>query len=219
MNPFMGFQAGLRRLCMKGRIAATVGHSDRRPLMKEVPLKVLLATLAAASLLAAPLAASAQARQGGGGFHGGGGAAASGGGGFHGGGGNSGGGVGRPGGGYGHGAGGWSGNGGGHSYNGGRYYGRGGYGRYGGYRSYPYYFGGGVGLGFALGLSAGAPWYYDAPYYGYYYPRYTYYDDGGPAPDGYVVDQAPPPAANQAPAACGSWSWDPARETYTWIPC
>jgi hypothetical protein len=77
----------------------------------------------------------------------------------------------------------------------------------------------GLGLGFALGLSAYDPWYYDWPYYGYYAPY--------PPPPAYYADY-PPPAAVAAPppvdearppAACGSWSWDAARQAYNWVPC
>jgi hypothetical protein len=93
------------------------------------------------------------------------------------------------------------------------------------FRGAPLVFGG-FGLGFALGLEAGYPWYYDAPFYGYY-PGYAYavaprpyaypptYDDGAYAP--------PPPAASGAasppPAACGSWRWDTVKQVYNWIPC
>jgi hypothetical protein len=78
----------------------------------------------------------------------------------------------------------------------------------------------GLGLGFALGLSFYDPWYYDWPYYGYYAPYPPppgyYYDDYPPAA---AVAARPPVAAAPPPAACGSWSWDAARQTYNWVPC
>jgi hypothetical protein len=85
---------------------------------------------------------------------------------------------------------------------------------------------GGFGLGFALGLSAAYPWYYDAPFYGYYTaydypappPPYGYYpppyDDGTYGPPPAAGAQTPAP-----PAACGSWRWDAGRSAYEWIPC
>jgi hypothetical protein len=180
-------------------------------------LKTILAALAGASILAAPLPVLAQTHDGGGGFHGGGGVGGFHGGGFHGGPGpasiggyHPGGGV-RPGYGsgthYGYGAGRYAGG----------YHGYSHYRGYGGYRGYPY-FAGGLGLGIALGLSASYdPWYYDyydAPFYGYS-ETVTVENDAPPPP----VYDAAPPAAQAAPAACGSWSWDAARQVYNWIPC
>jgi hypothetical protein len=78
---------------------------------------------------------------------------------------------------------------------------------------------GGFGLGFGLGLAAYDPWFYGAPYYGYY----GYYDY--PPPPAYYgppppsSQAAPPPAAAEPPAACGSWSWDAAKQVYNWVPC
>jgi hypothetical protein len=95
---------------------------------------------------------------------------------------------------------------------------------------------GGFGLGLALGLEAD-PWWFDAPYYGYYpYPAYGYvmappaygyppdeYDSYGaaPPPPPAGAYAAPPAAAGgpAAPAACGSWKWDTAKSTYNWVPC
>lgn len=114
-------------------------------------------------------------------------------------------------------------------------YAAGGYGfhpRFVGFVGYPYYFAD-FGLGFALGLSVVDPWYYD----GYYAPYGSYYAPYGPPPPpgGYYYpapgaayappasQAAPPPpsaGASQPPAAaCGSWSWDQAKQTYNWVPC
>jgi hypothetical protein len=60
-------------------------------------------------------------------------------------------------------------------------------------------------LGLAFGALA-SPWYYDN-----YYGPYDY------APD-YAYEPAPPPAAGP-PVACGSWSWNPGRGQYDWLPC
>jgi hypothetical protein len=87
---------------------------------------------------------------------------------------------------------------------------------------YPFY-AANFGLGFALGLSVLDPWYWDSPYeYGGYYPAY-------PPPGGYYYpapppsgQAGPPPSAAGAappPAACGSWAWDSAKQTYNWVPC
>lgn len=57
---------------------------------------------------------------------------------------------------------------------------------------------------------ASAPQYEDAP------PRQSAPYQSAPA------QSAPPAAAPgqaQPPQACGSWSWDPARSKYNWIPC
>jgi hypothetical protein len=149
----------------------------------EVTLKSLIAALAGASLLAIAMPAAAQ--------HGGGG---------HGGGGFSGGGM--------HSSGGMHGGG---MHSGG--FSRGGFAGHRGFdgghfhREFHRGFGGdpfafsGLGLGFALGLNAYDPWYYDGPYYGY---------SAYPARPAYA---APPPVA------CGSWSWDAARQVYNWVPC
>ena len=71
-----------------------------------------------------------------------------------------------------------------------------------------------------LGASLADPWYYGYPAY-YGYPGYYDYDDGyydGYAAPGYAYP--PPPQGQAAPnTACGSWSWDPARAKYNWIPC
>ena len=86
----------------------------------------------------------------------------------------------------------------------------------GGFYSYPGYYYGAAGLGFALGASLADPWYYGPAYYGYY----GYY---GPPPQVVYADPAygyaPPPAVGAAPqAACGQWSWDQAQSKYNWIP-
>jgi hypothetical protein len=91
---------------------------------------------------------------------------------------------------------------------------------------YPFY-AADFGLGFALGLSVIDPWYWDSPYYygGYYAP---YPPPGGyypPPPGAYPPpppgQAAPPPPGAAAPpaAACGSWSWDAAKQAYNWVPC
>jgi hypothetical protein len=98
----------------------------------------------------------------------------------------------------------------------------------------PFYFAD-FGLGFALGMSAIDPWFYDGfygPYYdapyaysygpppgGYYYPP-----PGAPYPPQQAAPQGAPPTAgattqSQQPAACGSWSWDAAKQAYNWVPC
>ncbi|RAK59827.1 hypothetical protein DJ021_08420 [Phenylobacterium hankyongense] len=181
-------------------------------------MKTILAALAGAAILAAPLPVLAQSHGGGSGSHGGGGGFH--GGGFHGGpgpaaiGGYHPGGV-RPA----YGSGPHYGDGEGH-YAGG-YRGDHGYSHYRG--GYPYY-AGGLGLGFALGLNAGygpwsygSPWYdyYDAPFYGY--SRTVTVENNTPPPP--VYDAAPPAPAAQAAPACGSWSWDAARQAYNWVPC
>jgi hypothetical protein len=191
----------------------------------EIILKPVLAALAGASLLA--LAFPAAAQHHGGGFHGGGGGgtapapggpgatAGAPGGGFHGG-GPRGGGISRGG----AASGGWRGGGwsDGRSSGGGRgYYPGGGY----SYNPWAY---GSFGLGLALGLEARDPWYYDYPYYGYrsYEVSETMPDDGydDHRPYGYAAEQPPPTAADRdPPPGCGSWSWDPRQDVYTWNAC
>jgi hypothetical protein len=157
-------------------------------------LKTTIAALAGASLLTLAMPAAAQHHGGDGWSHGGvsgtGGRSASGGG--------------SPRGGVPHGG-----------YAGGHFYGGPGFRNFHD-RSFGY---AGLGLGFALGLSFYDPWYYDEPYYGYYapYPPPPNYYDGYPPPG---AGAAPPPvAAAPPPAACGSWSWDAAKQAYNWVPC
>ena len=229
-----GFASAIHGLCLGSRAPAAdmaVGHSDPRPLM-EVPLKTVLVTLASASLLAAPLPVFAQSHHGGGGSAGHG---ASSGGGRHGAGG-----FGR-GTASGHAAGGRGGGShisggqaGGNRHGGGyRVAGRGygdGHGRdrrsyssHRGYGGYPYYYGGGFGLGFALSRSSGYPSYYSTPYYGYYdTPYYGLYESRTVVVDQQYLD---PRTYDTAPVrgppadACGSWAWDEAAAVYNWIPC
>ena len=154
-------------------------------MQKPTLLKVLLATIFAATLILVPQFALASSHGGGGGFHGGGG-------GYHGGGGG----------------GGYHGGGGGHYYGGGGYHGGGGYyggyhgghggyyGGYGGYWGYPGFglaFGYGSGWGFGLSFGWGGYWPaypygygggWAQPYDPYYYPYPYYY-----APSGYVSGQ------------------------------
>jgi hypothetical protein len=166
----------------------------------EVTLKSIIAALAGASLLAIAMPAAAQ--HAGGGGHGG-----SSGGGMHSGGFSHGGVAGRPGfeGGHFHGGFSHEGFAGRPGFDGDRFH----RGFHRGFGGDPFAFAG-LGLGFALGLNAYDPWYYDGPYYGYY-PDY-------PPPPAYSY--APPPAnAAPPPAACGSWSWDAARQAYNWVPC
>lgn len=88
---------------------------------------------------------------------------------------------------------------------------------------FPFY-GASFGLGLALGLNSFYdPWFhgfYDGPYpyYGYYAP---YPPPAGYAPPAPGAEPAPPSgeAAAQPPAACGSWSWDTAKQVYNWVPC
>jgi hypothetical protein len=80
----------------------------------------------------------------------------------------------------------------------------------------------GFGLGFGWGWSAFNPWFWGGPYYGWggpwgWGPSTVYYDSA--APPG--TQAVPPPGAeeSQAPAACGSWVWDTAKQAYHWVPC
>jgi hypothetical protein len=185
-----GFRAPMSDGPVRMQVSSTVGHSDPRPLEKEVfmksVLKPIFAALAGASLLAVPVVASAQhgggSHGGGGGFHGGGGGFHGGGGGFHGGGG------GFHGGGF-HGGG----------FHGGDFHGDGFHG--GGFHDRDHFRGGFPivgGLGLGLALSGAYSGYYDDGPYGYY-PDY--------------VAPAPPPVA------CGSWAWNAPAGRYDWIPC
>jgi hypothetical protein len=184
----------------------------------EVSLKTIVVALASASLLAMAAPAMADSSH-------------------HGGGGGRGGSWGGGGGGWSHGSsaaapssgGGFRGGFQGHSFPGPRgfgashFHGRPGFHHFGGFA--PYYFAD-FGLGLAFGMSAIDPWFYDGFYGPYYDAPYAY----GPPPGGYyyppqqAAPQGAPPTAgattqSQQPAACGSWSWDAAKQAYDWVPC
>ena len=96
---------------------------------------------------------------------------------------------------------------------------------FGGPRFFPFY---GAAFGFGL-ASFYDPWFYGFydgpyPYYGYYAPYPPpagyYYPPGAAAPPPGAPPIAAPPSASQPPpAACGSWSWDAAKQIYNWVPC